>query len=90
MGLTLILKKIVLKYGIRVIHSVIQYEYLFDRGMQQSGHIIGQPEGGIIFTLFEKNDSFTPDAGEFRQFLLRKIVLSAIFLNPGPHNIPFV
>jgi len=86
MVFTLILDKIVLKYNMERYCSIIKYKQLLDRGVQQSGHVVRQFEGGIVLALFEEYNGLTPDSSKLRKLLLRKIIPGAILFNSGSHT----
>ena len=85
MGFTTIFDKIVLKYDKEPYVSIVQYEYFFDRGMQQPGHVVGQFEGGIVLTLLEDYYRLTPYTGELGEFFLSEVIPGTILFNPGFH-----
>lgn len=71
-----------------ILAYVLERKKLLDRRPKRPGDVVGQPEGGIEFSLFEKDDRLPPDPDGLRQIRLRYTQLRMKLLNSGLHGTP--
>jgi len=53
--------------------KILKNEYFVDRGIKGDGDIVRQVKRGIVFSLFEKDNRFSPHPGFLSQFFLGHI-----------------
>ena len=64
---------------------VIKNEQFIYARFQSFSNVVGQPQGRVVFTLFEKYDCLSSDPYYLSQFLLGYIVFSSKFFYPVSH-----